>query len=1742
MTKTELYKDGARLPDQLSRLLFLESVVPGRRVLEVGARSDDVAAFLLSLGAQRVVCAVSDRDLVERLRDTCTLEHVDFRAIRPAAGSRPPGAPLVPPLPADDGAFDLVLDFELPAALARGEHARLADLRRLLSPDGFVVTALPSTTQPGLDALLLPRGAVEVPTLPTYRELVHALQAEFPLVQAYFQSLLLGYLFGTFDVEPSGEGIAPQTALVGHEPEPAGAYVFAFGNATPVVEDVCLVQIPCAALLRATSPRPAPSTDAAPAGQDELIAELQRRDAVIDQLRDALELARRSPTSTRARDEDGIDGDDEVVVEQAAVTRLPGEAEAVATLVRGLDDAAARVVELEARHAAAIVELERVTTVRDRMRTERDALAADLVGAHGEHGELQRQLRLLRDDNDVLALRLAELEDAIVALESQRSRLSTEVMQLATAREGDRQRADAERAMFEAALASRAEDVAALEAERDTLALRLAALHDERTVDVGRHAAEHAAADDAASRRLAAAEARATNAEDAAVRAAAQLAIVEASLRDARAHADARLRDAVEAAEHALRTREAAHAEELEQLRLALEHEKVSSAAAPSASALEDERGRMQARIDALEADAVKLADAIKVLVAERDAARADAGAGLAAADQTRAQLGAATAALEDARRALQVATADAELKANGLQADLTTLRHTLDEARDANATTAAEQGARLDDLARLRRNDQRLIEELRLKLTEARAAVDDVTAQRTVLQGALAAREADAAGRAGERDALAAELERVLAALAEADKRYADLVADAAARSDEVRRLQATVEAIAHERRELEAIHDAADAGLREAEQARHALQATVERLTGERDEALAALAEARLTGAGAADRLREDADAREARLRADHEGTRDELAHLTESMLQLEAAIADERAQHDEARAQHDAERARLHAQMANGQRLLDETRAALATLRAQHDDEAVEARRQIELLRTEARSRALEASSERQRADEQSRALAARIDELTAALRAAEDERAALIARHEDAQRAHDDARQARDEALRAKDEARRARDEALRAHDEAFAAATTKAEAAHAEALARLGAALAEAEAQARQARDDAARDAATAAAKQAEMQREMFEADEMLDNASADMARLQGEVTTLRRAVDDALRARADEVDALTQQLDERQVEAARLEAMLFERERAVEELRRALHEKAEALSAAEEAVAQARREHGVELESVRATLEDQAGALHAQRAEMARMQAEHADLHAAHERALAGLTLLQATLGEAQTSLSRERDECGLLRALLDEAQRALAAERARGELASAQLADARQTWADERAGGETLRAQRDEARADAARLADEFHALSGLQRAHAETCRLLETERARAELAGATLDGAQRALVVERARGDVAAAALEEARLALVVERERADHDGDEAARIAAAARDDAQHLLAGERSRADGLAAALVDAERALAVERARADLAAMQLAEATEAGDDERDRLRRAAEDTETRSAALLHELQHALDAARAATSAVQNQLRDEQLARSMHEAQTAALAAELAALRAQLHEEVGARRAFDAERAALEELVAAVRAEAAERSAHVDSLQAELRGVREALQMAREDAREFEGQLELATTNATLPPDLAAELAEARSALDAAMAARETADAQRDGAIADLEAARVSARLESRRRADLDAELQRVRAERDQLFAAATAAAAPSPATEGKQPASDDGDDGDHAEQGADPGQLRQRIAELERAARTKDQKIAEQAERIERLTDRIIRTEDTGRGR
>jgi colicin import membrane protein len=793
--------------------------------------------------------------------------------------------------------------------------------------------------------------------------------------------------------------------------------------------------------------------------------------------------------------------------------------------------------------------------------------------------------------------------------------------------------------------------------------------------------------------------------------------------------------------------------------------------------------------------------------------------------------------------------------------------------------------------LGRLRGADLRLFEVLRATLTAAQATIDDLTAQRAVLHNALGAREADAAARGLERDALAAERKRLSDALIEGEKARADLTTLVAERDGE---LHAAQQALVQVERDLRALTVGGSAAAAQTED--------VARLSAERDEARAALEEARAAGATALKQLHDDADAREARLRKDHEKTRDELAQLTESLLQLEATFTREQAKHDALRAADADEKVRLEGLVQQTRKALQESHESLAALTAEHAAalEAFHAQREQELLQ------AVQAAQEAQ---------AAQDAEKRAALEAALD--AAHEAAHEVSQ-------------------------SSSRELQELKASLVHRASVADDE-ISSLRTALVAATSDAQEAKARATREAEQVQAQLADMQRELFEADELLDNASADMARLQGEVTGLRRAVDEAQRLRVQEVEAASARLDERRVESLRLEELLAERERVVEELRHLVQEKTEALSAAEEATLEARAETAAERKALEESLDEVTKDLHEARMGLSRLDSER-------------------TAQEAAAALARNE-----------------AAERQR------QLDDLRQ---------------------------------------------VLVQQETRASLALAQLTEAQEALGLERARGDLSRLQLDEVRNEWARTKERLAH---------------AHHAL--------------------------QAQLTAMSA------------------------------------------------QLADEQRSRATLEDQGAELFAELELLRANLRDRERMWSSMQSERALSEAELVACRAAAAEANTRMESLRVELQGVREALQMARDDVRDAEMRLEHQFANATVPPGFVEEVAEARQFVARAAAAQEAAENQRDAAIADLEAARVSARLESRRRADLEGELLRVRAERDALRQAGEASGA-----------------------GGNASDIKERLQMLERETLAKDQKLAEQAERLERLTERIIRSEDIGRGR
>ncbi|MBN2358486.1 MAG: methyltransferase domain-containing protein, partial [Deltaproteobacteria bacterium] len=223
-----LFNSKLRLSEVLPRYLFLEPFVTGKRVLEVEAGLGASASFLAQLQAARVVGIDFDEQIVAAGRQRVERRTIDLRLARDSHW------------PADDGAFDLVIDFGLGVSLRAGKQQRLEELRRVLARDGLLVTAVRNPAGVGISDLV---GAAEEQTT-EYATVVSALNAAFQEVMVFGQSPFLGFSFIGFDVDPNQAGVALDTALMGSTPEEVAYYLVIAGQRVPRRDELELVQLP----------------------------------------------------------------------------------------------------------------------------------------------------------------------------------------------------------------------------------------------------------------------------------------------------------------------------------------------------------------------------------------------------------------------------------------------------------------------------------------------------------------------------------------------------------------------------------------------------------------------------------------------------------------------------------------------------------------------------------------------------------------------------------------------------------------------------------------------------------------------------------------------------------------------------------------------------------------------------------------------------------------------------------------------------------------------------------------------------------------------------------------------------------------------------------------------------------------------------------------------------------------------------------------------------------------------------------------------------------------------------------------------------------------------------------------------------------------------------------------------------------------------------------------------------------
>ena len=598
----------------LARYSFLEPLLEGRRVLEVGAARTTGGAsalFLAERGAAAVLSIEPEEADLAAARAAGPHPFVQFQVARPAA-LRP-------------GAFDLVLLAD-GSSFASAPHG-VAELRRLLAPGGRLVTAIPAGGTGLADLEGEPAQAG-----PPYEAFVNALSDEFRSVEVATQSATVGWVFGlASEGEPDivMDGTLAGTAetacyvtIAGEEPSGLSGFTLVALPVGPLVEtarvkseraadEVASVRARVAELegmalgtekaLAVERARGAEQSSALAALEIERDAALHARKAAEDEveaLRSEREQAIRARDAFRAEAEEALlerdraleaigqrEAEREALLRERDASRAQ-ELEALRTREVALAEAVSSGESL-ARSDARAVELTRerdaALAAREEAAKEAAELRLSLEEARLAAGALESQVASSRDEGARFAARAQELEVSAGDREKMRSR-AQEAEALAEAeRESSAElRAQLERAQSQAAV---------LEGELGSLRSGLAAGEEERA------RLETALADHRSGSLESEAALQAARSESQAARAALEAALDRATRAEGRT---AELEEALEgSADRA--AREAAGAEEAEGLRRRIaeleEEGERTRAAEARAAALESELLDARARL-----------------------------------------------------------------------------------------------------------------------------------------------------------------------------------------------------------------------------------------------------------------------------------------------------------------------------------------------------------------------------------------------------------------------------------------------------------------------------------------------------------------------------------------------------------------------------------------------------------------------------------------------------------------------------------------------------------------------------------------------------------------------------------------------------------------------------------------------------------------------------------------------------------------------------------------------------------------------------------------------------------------------------------------------------------------------------------------------------------------------------------------------------------------------------------------
>jgi SAM-dependent methyltransferase len=456
---------------------YLEPLIAGRRVLELGSGTGEGAAYLASHGAAEVTAIDSDGAAIERARARHGAANVTFRV----AGSLLDVVPTAP--------FDVVIVPEAEALVRRPES--MPALARLVAQGGRLVLVAASADRGQAGA-----GGVG------YYELTDALLPQFAAVQMFGVTPFAGFGVVEFDVD--GDGLRVDSRLVEGGAEAPTAYVAVAGSTRAAELGYALVQVPFAPIeARLTAVADAEAADrgaeARLTSTERRLEEVERRSrARVDEAESRVGELRRKLDDALSQSDSGMRvarAQGEEIEELRARLRRAAEDRAaldgeVAKLRRALAEADESVMALTRKTAEemsavaqrlsaglrASVEAPREDVQRLRMAiSEAEARAAAAEQRLEEVAAVGRERQSALED---LKERLRMAEDTTTRERQRVERLKKEVSETTgAARLADER---------ETTLARRDERIAKLEGEKQELVWRLAEYEEKLRQTIGR--------------------------------------------------------------------------------------------------------------------------------------------------------------------------------------------------------------------------------------------------------------------------------------------------------------------------------------------------------------------------------------------------------------------------------------------------------------------------------------------------------------------------------------------------------------------------------------------------------------------------------------------------------------------------------------------------------------------------------------------------------------------------------------------------------------------------------------------------------------------------------------------------------------------------------------------------------------------------------------------------------------------------------------------------------------------------------------------------------------------------------------------------------------------------------------------------------------------------------------------------------------------------------------------------------